>query len=390
MRRLLAAVLLPLLLAGCSIRGEAAEQTGAETGAAAPESSLSVELEHPVYDPSLGTYTYFIRNATKKTVEFGEPYGIQRREGDRWVDLTMKRDCGFTDIEYSLASGETAALTCRMEMFEKPPEEGDYRLVKSVDGHALYAEFRLAETPYGFLPLEDLPEDYGADTAGERDTVFTGDGIRNPETVEEFLFKTGVGAPCQLRTVQDYGGGSALVTDICYENGHYLLRTHGDDVMTERRFSYLVTDGESLYLSNGADWASGDRYGDRRVRLIPEGVTEEMAAGLERRTAERLEGSTVRYRVWSAGGERNASVTDVPTEFGVEWRNSGGSGGRIYDLHDWDGTETGILHLAWQRDGALLLECETLFGRRTRYLLFNPETEQLTAAREGLVERGGD
>lgn len=59
------------------------------------------------------------------------------------------------------------ALTCGFSLFEETPEAGEYRLVKEVGGSTLYAEFSLgespytAETPYGYAPLEELPEEYG-------------------------------------------------------------------------------------------------------------------------------------------------------------------------------------------------------------------------------------
>lgn len=398
MRRLLAAILPLAMLAGCGGQGGILPPEGAEIELweeEAPSEGLRMELEHPAYDPSLAAYTYLIYNGTEETVEFGAPYGVQHREGERWIDLTARENRGFTDIGYSLSPGGTLALTCWMGMFEEPPEPGEYRLVKEVSGQTLYAEFRLgqsaytAQAPYGFGPLEDLPETYGADTASEMDVVFAGDGIKNPGAVEDFLFKTGLGAPGQLRTVQDYGEGAAIVTDVIYENQSYLRRSRSGGMIIEQRFSYLVTDGEELYLSNGADWAGSEKYGGQQTRLIPEGASKEMLAAVEEATARRLEGGAVWYRTWSGDGLRSAALTDVPTEFLVEQLYpDGGRSGGSHDLMDWDGTETEILGLAWQKDGTLLLECETIFGARTRYLRFDPETEQVTSVKGGLLESG--
>lgn len=79
-----------LLLGGCTGKGG----QRAEEAPAAPE-GLTMELEHGVYDPSLTTYTYMIRNDTDETVEFGEPYSIQRKDGEGWTDLTMKGNAGL-------------------------------------------------------------------------------------------------------------------------------------------------------------------------------------------------------------------------------------------------------------------------------------------------------
>ena len=63
-----------------------------------------------------------------------------------------------------------------------------------------------------------MPETYGADTAAEADVVYTNGGVKNGGAVEEFLYKVGLGVPCQLRTVQDYGEGAVMVIDTVYEH----------------------------------------------------------------------------------------------------------------------------------------------------------------------------
>ena len=98
---------------------------------------------------------------------------------------------------------------------------------------------------------------------------------------------------------------------------------------------------------------------------------------VERMTAERLASNTARYRVWSADGVWDAFLTDVPTEFAVGWRKAGeGSGGKLYDLQDWDGLETAIWGLEWQEDDELQLFCETVDGAGS-CLTFDPERETL-------------
>ena len=155
-----------LLLSGCGEKGaqqpEAAEEESAEVPA-----GLTMELEHQVYDPSLTSYTYLIENGTEQSVDFGEAYTLQRQTADGWEDLTMRENAGWEAIGYTLGPGDTMALTCGFSLFEETPEAGEYRLVKEVGGSTLYAEFSLgespytAETPYGYAPLEELPEEYG-------------------------------------------------------------------------------------------------------------------------------------------------------------------------------------------------------------------------------------
>lgn len=346
---------------------------------------LQLFVEREVYDPSLTTFTYFVYNHTEETVEFGEDYRIQRLGSDgAWVDLTPRENWGFTAIGYALSPGDEMALTCTLDRYEEPPEVGGYRLLKFLGDREAEALFSLgdspytAETPYGCGPLEDLPEDYRVPTASEDCAVILKEGLGSPKALEDFLHKSLLEAPCQLRTVQYRAEGAPVVTDVLYENGHFLLRERRDGVIAEGRFSYLVTDGRDLYLSNGADWASGEKYRGARVPLIPVETPPELIEAVESQTARRLEGNVTRYLVRSRDGAWSAGLTDTPTEFSVSWQRPGEGGrGAVYDLRDWDGMETAITGASWEEDGTLLLACETADGG-TSTLRFDPETERLT------------
>ena len=208
--------------------------------------------------------------------------------------------------------------------------------------------------------------------------VYTNNGVQNGAAVEEFLYNVSLNVPCQLRTVQDYGENTAMVIDAIYENGHFLWRMRQGDDVVEQRFSYIVTDGMDLYLSNGADWETAERYAGKELAwLVPMGTAgPELVSAVEQMTEDRLAANTARYRVWSADGQWDAFLTEVPTEFAVNFHdNRGGGRGSMYDLNYWDGLETAIWGLDWQGDGRLLLVCETADGGSSR-LTFDPETEK--------------
>lgn len=384
-----------LLLSGCGAGQEEEPQKPeqvpqTEESVTAPE-GLTMEMEHPVYDPSLDTYTYFICNDTDETVDFGEDYTLQRRDGDGWTDLTMRENTGWNAIGYSLEPGRTMALTCSFALYEEAPQAGEYRLVKTVGDTQLTAEFALGEsiytarTPYGFGPLEELPERYGAaDAAGSGAVIFTGSGEENLQAVEEFLDKVSLDVPCQLRTVQDQGEGVPMVIDVIYEGGNFLWRMRsGGTEVTERRLSYLVTDGTDLYLSDGADWETGEQYGDQRIFLVPPLRGTAWVADVETMTADRLAGNVTRYKAWSADGLWSASLEEEPTAFSAEYHGSDGSWSRSYDLKVWDGLETEITGLSWEEDDILKINCKTAEGD-TAVLTFNLQTERLTASPDNL------
>ena len=384
-----------LLLSGCGAGQEEEPQEPeqvpqTEESVTAPE-GLTMEMEHPVYDPSLDTYTYFICNDTDETVDFGENYTLQRRDGDDWTDLTLREDAAWVLFGYSLEPGRTMALTCIFALYEVAPQAGEYRLVKTVGDTQLTAEFALGEsiytarTPYGFGPLEELPERYGAaDAAGSGAVIFTGSGEENLQSVEECLDMVSLDVPCQLRTVQDQGEGVPMVIDVIYEGGNFLWRMRsGGTEVTERRLSYLVTDGTDLYLSDGADWETGEQYGDQRIFLVPPLRGSAWVADVETMTADRLAGNVTRYKAWSADGLWSASLEEEPTAFSAEYHGSDGSWSRSYDLKVWDGLETEITGLSWEEDDILKINCKTTEGD-TAVLTFNLQTERLTASPDNL------
>ena len=400
-------MLLACLLAGCGIHttgGQAPEELPPAKPQTEPseeqdctqECIIGLEVERSVYDPSVKTFTYFIYNNSGEAVEFGTRYSFQQKTAVGWVTLPWKPNTGFHDLAYHLEPGAAAAFTCSTAQLLTEPRAGTYRLIKEVGSRTVYDEFKLgesiytAETPYGFAPLEQLPLNYTAPDGMAGEAVFTSDGVKNIEAAEEFLWKAGLGAACQLRTVQDYGEGSPMVIDVINENDHYLWRMWSDGIVTEKRFSYLITDGEALYLANGADWENQRRYGGNAVLplLIPEGVTAEMVTAVEKQTVARMESNASRYRVWSEADETGlwrASLRSADEEpeaaasFSVQRHEfTGGGRGWTYYLSEWGRTETAITAIDWRFGRNLRLTCLAADGGKS-ILEFDPEAETLTS-----------
>lgn len=350
MKRLWACLLAVLLLAGCGAERTdppAGEYTMPEIGIGQrePAGEFTLTTEWESYDPSVNQVWFLLTNEGDEDAEVGTEYALET--------------LGDNGTWYQVPFVENGAV-------------GEFTLK---EGSAVSAE-----RPCGFEPLEDLPDDYGAANAAEGDVIYTSDGVKNGEAVEAFLNKVCLGVPCQLRTVRDCSEGTPMIIDVMFQNDQFLWRMRNNGEIAEQRFSYIVTDGRNLYLSNGADWVTAERYAGKELAcLAPEGTATPGAVGaVEQMTAERLAGNVARYRVWSTDGEWGAALTDVPTAFSVSWRKPGeGSGGHLYDLRDWDGLETAILGLEWREDGALLLICGTA-GGGTASLLFDPEAEVLT------------
>ena len=398
MKRIWSCLLALLLLAGCG--GEAQESAGeapAEEAPAAGSYSLEMITEWAEYDPSADTiWCVLSHEGEGEPLEFGSEYRLEVRTDSGWEQVPFAEGTGWDDILYTLPAGESWAFPCVLSLFGCDFTEGTYRVVKEVavlPGETEFtlpveAEFTLAEgarisaeTPYGFWPLEDVPEEaHPSELAEGGAVVFTEAGTENLDLAAEFLDKVSLGIPCQLRTVQDYYESWPMLIDVIYENDSFRWRMRTGGELTEKRFSYIVTDGTDVYLSNGADWDSTERYDSDKAFLLPSGSGGDLVPRAQELMADQTAGSTVRYRIWSADGVWDASLTETPTEFGVGWQRPGeGSSGSLYDLGDWYDEAPAITDIAWQADGTLRLTCRLEAGG-VQTFDFDPETGYLTEA----------
>ena len=399
MKRIWICLLALLLLAGCGAeqRDEMVswpEQNGLEPFKAEVEAQegLTLSAEWEAYDPSIEAIWFTLENNSGVEVSMGAEYSLERwLEGDSvpsdWYQVPLVENAGWITISYNLAPGEKFAQACNLSMFDYDfSGGGTFRVVKEIGDQTLTAEFTLtegaaisAETPYGFGPMEDLPEDWDtAEATASGAVVFTEAGMENSDAAATFLEKVSLGIPSQLRTLQNYYESWPMLIDVIYENDSFRWRMRTGGELTEKRFSYIVTDGTDVYLSNGADWDSTERYDSDKAFLLPSGSGSALVPAAQELMGDQTAGSTVRYRIWSADGVWDASLTETPTEFGVGWQRPGeGSSGSLYDLGNWYDEAPAITNIAWQADGTLCLTCRLEVGG-VRTFDFDPETGHLT------------
>ena len=166
-----------------------------------------------------------------------------------------------------------------------------------------------------------------------------------------------------------------MLIDVIYENDSFLWRMRTGGEITEKRFSYIVTDGTDVYLSNGADWTATEEYDSDRAFLVPSGFGSDLLSMAQELMGGQTTGNTAWYRVWTRDGSQSAFLTRTSTEFGVEGPDSGS----LHDLGKWYDEAPSITGLAWQADGTLRLTCETAEDGMA-YHDFDPESGYLTEA----------
>lgn len=389
MRRIWICLLALLVLAGCGEQETDAGEPPAEQETSSGSFSLELDTEWDVYDPSAEEIWCILSyEGEGDPLEFGAEYRLEVQTDSGWEQVPFVEGTGWDSVLYTLHVGESWAFPCVLSLFDYSFTDGTYRVVKEIGDQTLTAEFTLtegaaisAETPYGFGPMEDLPEDWDtAEAAAIGAVVFTEAGVENSDAAETFLQKVSLGIPSQLRTLQNYYESWPMLIDVIYENDSFRWRMRTGGELTEKRFSYIVTDGTDVYLSNGADWDSTERYDSDKAFLLPSGSGGDLVPRAQELMADQTAGNITRYRLWSADGVWDASLTETPTEFGVGWQRPGeGSSGSLYDLGDWYDEAPAITGLAWQADGTLRLTCETE-GGSARIFDFDPETGYLTEA----------
>ena len=389
MRRIWICLLALLVLAGCGEQETDAGEPPAEQETSSGSFSLELDTEWDVYDPSAEEIWCILSyEGEGDPLEFGAEYRLEVQTDSGWEQVPFVEGTGWDSVLYTLHVGESWAFPCVLSLFDYSFTDGTYRVVKEIGDQTLTAEFTLtegaaisAETPYGFGPMEDLPEDWDtAEAAASGAVVFTEAGMENADAAETFLQKVSLGIPSQLRTLQNYYESWPMLIDVIYENDSFRWRMRTGGELTEKRFSYIVPDGTDVYLSNGADWDSTERYDSDKAFLLPSGSGGDLVPAAQEMMAERTAGNTTRYRIWSADGVWDASLTETPTEFGVGWQRPGeGSSGSLYDLGDWYDEAPAITDIAWQADGTLRLTCRLEPGG-VQTFDFDPETGYLTEA----------
>ena len=337
--------------------------------------TIVLSIEHNQYDKSVTSFNYFVENNGENPITFGAPYEIERYRNGVWESLPPAENTAWNDIAYVVEPGEKWSNAFSFFPYDYTVTDGRYRLVKEIEGKLYCAEFIIgasditADSPYGYDSLEKLPQtldlsamdcDLMVDAAG---TITGG----SEERVADFLERVSLGTPAMLRMVCCTIEGAPVLYDIIYENNHFLLRrdatrdqTGAEREIVQRRYSFLVTDGESIYLS---DYATLDQdaldgrtiSAGRCVVFSRDWFTQwdSLVSTVEEMTAQRLEGNTTLVRFWNAEGTYWVNLTASPLDYTVSSKSYGMS--RTLSGWDEEGEETEIVTVRWEDEHTVRL-----------------------------------
>lgn len=384
---------------------------------------IVLRTEYPVIDRRMESIGCIISNHTGADMEFGTEYVLEVKGEDAWYQVPFPENMGWEAIAIRLPDGESYGKVINLAMMDHTFHDGEYRIVMRFTDRMVKAEFRMGEsqitpeTPFGFLPLQELPEDYSLEEAvANGDVVFSFQETYNLEKLLHFAENVRLGLPAMVRLVSFTVEGDPIIYDIQrnvtyggMEWYHFsgdctrdAFSAPDDRKIREQNYSYLVTDGRDLYLSNYAEFRE-DTRGLEESRCIvfqdelqikeEEGEVWEqygtILAWTRETTEKRLEGNSIRRKVMSPDGSRYVCL-DKDQEKGGNSFGYGSAGYadgdfRIPDSEDGQKEKTGsreitaIVDFEWLNDEEVRLLCREALktsdgGQEEQYftIIFRP------------------
>ena len=362
--------------------------------------AVTLATERSSYDISVESYTYLITNNTEETIQFTPDYMIEYQQDGQWYTLPRSeayQEGSVPQNTTSVAPGETGSGSFSFWSYDFTVKEGTYRLIKPVGGLLCQAEFTIGPKDTGaeggYIPLEQLPEELDLE---ELDCDLILDAAGAPagggeERVLDFFREVAQGNPAKLRMVVSTQEGDPIVCDVVFADNHFLYRQdatrdrYGSGGITQRRYSYLVTDGDALYLSDFASlsYADGQRTlaaGQQRLleaEALPGGWGE-LTAAVEQMTERRLASDATMARYYSADGVYWVNLTAEPLDYTVTSRSYGMSRTLTELPEEAEGLE--IVSAQWLSETQVQLNCAGGPNSQVWYAVFDLEAETVVSA----------
>lgn len=363
------------IMAGCTLQDSSPVVSGSDNLNSDIIEDIIFSTQHQVYGNDIDRITCFIQNNTNEEYLYGEPYSIERLIGEKWQQVPFPEEPMFwNSIGYILKPNSTNTIYIYLSICDYMFIDGTYRICKEIGNKNYYAEFELgksnitASTPYGFLELEKIKADYTPEQAiADGVVVIKQNEIANLEMVDKFISDVSRNTASLLRIVQYTIEGDPIISDITFvvnrSNSYFSLRTNTlldkfggqDKGIHETIYSYLVTHGKDIFLSNHAVYDNKD---GEYVRLIHADTPPEWKNAvnlIKQVTKDRLSSNSTTYKVFSTDGTKCIILTKEPLEFGYD----SSSHGEIRSIENKMGIAIRINEALWADDNVILLVCKT-------------------------------
>ena len=343
------------------------------------DSPVILTTENRSYDKSVESFTYWVSNYGEEPVTFSTDYTVEVKEGETWYSLPQAEEMtGSSGETETVAPGETVTGKFSFWQYDYEVVDGEYRLIMNIGGSLHRAYFSigsstaLEEDPYGYGTLESLPSELDLDSLTYDIAISSAGEIigGSEEHVTTFLRKVADDTDGMLRIVSYGLSGQPVLYDVIYEEGCFLCRKDATrdsgEAITQQRYSYLVTDGDYIYLSDQASLEEKDLSG-RRIEanrfVILAGsdfsLWDAMVELVEQMTEDRLEKDATLARYWSEDGTYWVNLTADPKDYTVSSKKHGMSRTltEFLQLEEERGAEMEIVSAVWTGETQVRLSC---------------------------------
>lgn len=371
------------------------------------DDSIKMSTEFPVYDKTCEYVTIIIENNSGSSVEFDSEWSLEKKVLGTWMYIPFQSNAGFDSIAFNLDDGDEISNTCYISQTNGEMSNGKYRIIKVINGVIRAVEFEIgkseitAETPFGYESLGTM-EEYDYDVAVE-DGVFIINTGENEENMIKFMKAVQMpGRESQIRIGALNEHNELLITDIFRSrDGAYRVTTWNQNEFSELRktvyasssvikineyvetlnnimptkyYSYLVTDGEQLYLSNYSKYIKNNNNmiilsSDSQISSIRDYIINDLETE-----------DSISYKVYSDDGTYSAQVNEVQNSDKLEFvlSEAGNSSRLMLNRENLNNpSEAKIVEFIWQSDNTLVIKAED--GSDYYYEFRNPETFEVIA-----------
>ncbi len=373
-----------------------------------PESdTVILSTQFPVYDKDIDRIQVILENAGDTNLEYGAEWAVETRQGDDWKQLPFAEGYGWIQPLYTLMPGGTDNFYVSMDMLDYNLKDGTYRIVKEISGQVYTAEFMIgestvsADSPFGYVPLEELPEDYSTEDAARDGCVVyhcLEGSYENEEKISAFLHDVVRGVQTQIRFAF-YSSDTPekiLIDEVIYTHGNGSTprfqirrdwsRQQPEASIISQYFTNLTTRNDKLFLfANAPDTYFLGEYSSAEI-----GALNENWAGKEewlKTIAEDGGFGCGGISAWSPDGLRHvqASPDDVLHFYVNISYPEGGSMGYTADLLQVK-PAVKITEVFWQDNTVVILECINNMdgvqyygndGKTYTYCFYDTEKEEL-------------